>query len=369
MNSNITTSYPSKNINLALDQLWNRMNSVELNVSDIKKLNNSDNGVSAIMKIINSILKTITSIYDAISGKVDKSSILGTNGVIPKFGSDNSIVNSIMSQIGSNQIDVSGGANSTISDTGSGNPMIVALSTGGNVITKIQSKANDAGYIGTESNHGIHIVVNDVSAISVSNTGSVGVGNAPSTIHRLGVRGGFNAISGYGIMCEIDGELKATQNNDLLASIYVSNTFNHNGKTGVVDYCLYLSGTAANYLGGATEIGSNLKCDAYFLKSIEPSITASATHTQSGGYALTKDINVITICVSDNDTVTLPTGIVGMSITIRNQTAEHFVRVYPSLGGDLGAGTNNCTVTPIQPLKTYMYICYETNTWFETILN
>ena len=78
-----------------------------------------------------------------------------------------------------------------------------------------------------------------------------------------------------------------------------------------------------------------------FSRSGTNGITASTTQTQGNG-ALTTEINEIGTVANTNDTVTLPTAIAFVEITIINDGANT-VQIFPASGDDLGQGVDTAT--------------------------
>ncbi len=94
--------------------------------------------------------------------------------------------------------------------------------------------------------------------------------------------------------------------------------------------------------------------------SIEVGISAAGTN-QATAYALTKQINKLST-VSAGQGVVLPTGTVGMRITIANGAATT-VNVYPAGSGTINGGSGGAAVT-LAGTTTKDYICTAANTWF-----
>jgi len=90
-------------------------------------------------------------------------------------------------------------------------------------------------------------------------------------------------------------------------------------------------------------------------------ITASTTQTQ-GQQPLTSTINQISTCVNDNDTVTLPSAVVGDACIVQNDGGET-LQIFPASGETLGQGIN--AAMTLSTLKTATYYCHVNGTWFE----
>jgi hypothetical protein len=111
--------------------------------------------------------------------------------------------------------------------------------------------------------------------------------------------------------------------------------------------------------------GVNLSISKLIAHSTTAGITASTTQTQGQG-ALTTDINQISVCANDNDTVTLPTSVAGYRVVVINSGAK-ILQVFPASGDDLGAGVN--TSTTLATGKSAEFISFDSTTWVETTLN
>ena len=89
-------------------------------------------------------------------------------------------------------------------------------------------------------------------------------------------------------------------------------------------------------------------------------ITASTTQTQAGGTALKRGINEVSVCANANDTVTLPTAVAGVSVTIINNGAQT-LRIYPFLGDNLGTGLD--TLTTLAAGSNVTFTAFNTVNW------
>ena len=97
-------------------------------------------------------------------------------------------------------------------------------------------------------------------------------------------------------------------------------------------------------------------------RSVAAAVTALAGGAQGGAGALTKDVNNVTTCATAADSVTLPTAVAGMEITIINNGAEA-CNVFPASGADLGAGTNTAASLAISGANI-TYVAISTTLWF-----
>ncbi len=98
-------------------------------------------------------------------------------------------------------------------------------------------------------------------------------------------------------------------------------------------------------------------------RSTTSAITASTAQTQGSEILLT-DINEVSVCANANDTVTLPTAIVGRYCVIINNGVQT-LQVFPGNGNDLGAGLNNSTT--IAAGAKQMFLAYNTINWSQLL--
>ena len=121
---------------------------------------------------------------------------------------------------------------------------------------------------------------------------------------------------------------------------------------------------------GAPKKAAQSDKKAYFLtapaftgltkRSVTTGITASATSIQ-GGSPLTTDINQVSTCATTGDSVTLPTAIAGLSVTIINNGANA-ADVFPASGDDCGAGVD--LAVSLAAGVNITYLCLNDTTWF-----
>jgi hypothetical protein len=103
-------------------------------------------------------------------------------------------------------------------------------------------------------------------------------------------------------------------------------TITSNVTTGVANVFAGVTGTIN--VGGAGNLLTNA---GYYIHSINGTVSAAGTSSQSAATALTKDVNILTT-VAANSGVALPTGTAGMVIFVYNSTATAAL-VYPVNGG------------------------------------
>lgn len=107
-------------------------------------------------------------------------------------------------------------------------------------------------------------------------------------------------------------------------------------------------------------INQNLTMSASHIKYHTVSgITASTTQTQGNG-ALTGAFNQVLTVANTDDTVTLPTAITGMQITIINDGAKT-LQIFPAGGNDLGNGVNGRT--ELETNESVTFFAYNTTSW------
>ena len=104
--------------------------------------------------------------------------------------------------------------------------------------------------------------------------------------------------------------------------------------------------------------------DGYLGYSFAANVTAAATQTQGAATELTKRYNHITTAAADGDGVKLvATKGPGTVVEIENRTS-YIVNLYPSSGGDVGAGVNGAIT--IEPHVRKEMISTGTITWIQS---
>lgn len=103
-------------------------------------------------------------------------------------------------------------------------------------------------------------------------------------------------------------------------------TITSNVTTGIANVFAGVTGTIN--IGGTGNLLTNA---GYYIHSINGTVSAAGTSSQSAATALTKDVNILTT-VAANSGVALPTGTAGMVIFVYNSTATAAL-VYPVNGG------------------------------------
>jgi len=88
-------------------------------------------------------------------------------------------------------------------------------------------------------------------------------------------------------------------------------------------------------------------------------ITASTTQTQGNG-ALTGEVNEVATVANANDTVTLPSAVLGYRVVLINNGANT-LRIFPASGDNLGAGVD--TATTLASGSNVTYQAYDVTNW------
>lgn len=115
---------------------------------------------------------------------------------------------------------------------------------------------------------------------------------------------------------------------------------------------------------GAMAATGNVSSATNFVRSVQAAVTASTTQTQAGGTALTADVVNVSVCANVNDTVTLPTAVAGMHITIVNSGAQA-LRIFPFSGDNLGAGVNTQRASALAAAATVRFVALDATNWKE----
>lgn len=88
-------------------------------------------------------------------------------------------------------------------------------------------------------------------------------------------------------------------------------------------------------------------------------LTASVTQSQGQG-ALTAQVNEISTVANDDDTVTLPAAVAGVSIEIINHGANT-LQIFPASGDNLGTGVD--TAEQLEANESVKYVAYDGTNW------
>ena len=93
--------------------------------------------------------------------------------------------------------------------------------------------------------------------------------------------------------------------------------------------------------------------------TITAGITASTNQSQGQG-ALTSQVNEISTCANDGDTVTLPIAVAGIKVEVINHGAET-LQIFPASGDNLSAGVN--ISEELEPNESVDYVAYDSTNW------
>lgn len=250
---------------------------------------------------------------------------------------------------------------------------------------------------GSLSTAGAVSVGGTVSANNVSATSNVNVGNlnAGATITLAGSGGAILTGPGLYVISGVGGLLRTIAGGNatfIQSGIYnTSNSaaplrfttiggarewmrLDENGNLGInvsgPTSTLHVVGTAN--VSGATLFGStvsaagnitgaNLITNNYTFVSVGTGLTATGT-TQGTGLALTKSFNEVTTVASSANSVVLPTAVAGMSVVIRNASAN-ILNVFPATGASIDTLAIN-TANTVSANTTAQYWAISTTKWY-----
>ena len=106
------------------------------------------------------------------------------------------------------------------------------------------------------------------------------------------------------------------------------------------------------------------------LVSYADALTATASGTQSTGYAITAEISRFTTVATNGDAATLPVSVPGTQLTIINANASHSMQIFPNAGGtgseQINALGANAALS-LAATKVAMFYCTVSGQW-HTIL-
>lgn len=94
-------------------------------------------------------------------------------------------------------------------------------------------------------------------------------------------------------------------------------------------------------------------------------ITAFATGGQASATQLTKDVNRVTVCASNNDSVKLPAATAGRRIFVKNASANTLA-IFPASGEVINALAADAAYS-LATVKGVLFVCAVAGTW-DTIL-
>jgi len=89
-------------------------------------------------------------------------------------------------------------------------------------------------------------------------------------------------------------------------------------------------------------------------------ITASPGGSQANAVEINKDVAIIDVVATLNDSVKLPIGEPGFRVFVLNR-GVNTCRVYPAAGGDVGSGVDVPYI--LAPATNVTFLCYASNAW------
>lgn len=246
---------------------------------------------------------------------------------------------------------------------------ITALSSPGGSNTQVQY--NNTGIFGGDANF-----VTDGSG-SVDITGDLDVDNInlnTNTISTTNTNGSLTlSPNGTGEIA-VDGHINLTNNDHIYWAGGSVTGYGIGGEGGTP----YIQGSSSNYkfltltsgfnlaFGASMSVdfrdtipGVRINGDVGLYRTVTSGITASTTQTQ-GQQPLVRDINEVSTVANANDTVTLPTAIIGRHCLVINNGANT-LQVFPASGDNLGAGVDTSTTVTAGSRK--LFIAYDTTNW------
>ncbi len=123
----------------------------------------------------------------------------------------------------------------------------------------------------------------------------------------------------------------------------------------MINTTIYASGDITLNSGGNVVLAN----DSLIQRDVNDDLTASTTQSQGNG-ALTAEVNEISTVGSASDTVTLPSAIGGLKVTIINNGANT-LQIFPASGDDLGQGGD--TATTLAAGSNVVFQAYDATNW------
>ena len=112
-------------------------------------------------------------------------------------------------------------------------------------------------------------------------------------------------------------------------------------------------------LQSAGGIGLIVRAGGLVTSNFAAGIIASTTQTQGQG-SLNRNVNEVATVANTNDTVTLPSAVAGLRITIINNGANT-LQIFPASGDDAGAGVD--TAITLAAGSNIEKLTYDATTW------
>jgi len=212
--------------------------------------------------------------------------------------------------------------------------------------------------------------------------GAVGNGSAVSSADTLVIDRDFSSSGGHQLHCR--GVITASGGTSDLSTVRFApdgTVINSGGAHGVVATLRITEPAITETSGSATiattvhianaptEGGSNyalfvdagdVRFDGYVYSSVTSGITASVTQTQ-GQQALTTSVNEVATVANTNDTVTLPSAVIGLKVVVINNGANT-LQVFPASGDNINGGGVD-TASTIAAANNVTFMAYDVTNW------
>lgn len=207
---------------------------------------------------------------------------------------------------------------------------------------------------------------------TLNSNGQLAFGNGTASLPTYSFEGTTNAgmalTSANNVALVTNGTAKFSVASNSTLSCALSISFSSSTAPGAAVYGIgrgstdltYNVPTGATHLLNVNAVNSFSVNSVGELVKVSDTITASTTQTQ-GQQPLTSSYNIVTVVANANDTVTLPTAIVGQIVRVKNEGANT-LQVFPASGDSVNNGTVNASVT--QATNTfYMYVADDATNW------
>ena len=125
-----------------------------------------------------------------------------------------------------------------------------------------------------------------------------------------------------------------------------------------------LAASGASSLAAIT--GTTLGLTGLFTESLAATVTAHSGGGQGSAFALTKQVNIITTCAADHDSVRLPASAAGIVVIIFNTTAK-IAQVFGA-GTDTIDASPTATGVPLTGGNRAMFVATASGTWISAQL-
>ena len=186
--------------------------------------------------------------------------------------------------------------------------------------------------------------VTNETANANSKAGIIVKGDSIEHITGGGTNLSLDGVAGNVLVSSLTGD-----SNDWLVVNNSSKNIQFGSGSGATDVALSRQG--AGMLGVAA--------GDHIIGTVTSGITAD-TGSAQGGSALTSAINEISVCATTGDSVTLPSAVIGLKITVINNGAQA-ADVFPATSDNLGAGVN--TAVSLAAASNITYVAYDVTNW------